>query len=144
MSNNDGLSAVFSNLAKASEKQELAKESALFEKLAELHGTYERTAADLGLLRDQLVEDIESGYPRLVEAGAKIRDRGVLRALKWGEKVTKTQKALLDRFTAKGEDLLVDKNLYVCEACGFISLGTEPPEICPVCKAPSSRFSIVR
>lgn len=61
-----------------------------------------------------------------------------------GEKVTWTQKALLDRYAARSEDLLVGKDFYLCEACGFIFLGTEMPEVCPVCKAPRSRFSFVK
>ncbi|MEG0295698.1 MAG: NADH peroxidase [Clostridium sp.] len=29
---------------------------------------------------------------------------------------------------------------YVCEICGYIHEGDAPPEVCPVCKAPASKF----
>ena len=137
-------SAVFRNLAKASEKQQLYVDSALFGQLAELNTKEKSNTDDLDSVRAELAGDIETAYPRVVDAGTESGDRGVLRAAKWGEKVTKTQKALLDRYATKGEDLLVGKDLYVCEACGFIFLGTEMPEVCPVCKAPRSRFSVVK
>ena len=30
--------------------------------------------------------------------------------------------------------------LYVCSVCGYVHEGNEPPEVCPVCKAPASKF----
>ena len=32
---------------------------------------------------------------------------------------------------------------YVCSVCGYVHEGNEPPEKCPVCKAPASKFSEV-
>ena len=29
---------------------------------------------------------------------------------------------------------------YVCSVCGYVHEGNEPPEKCPVCKAPASKF----
>ena len=29
---------------------------------------------------------------------------------------------------------------FVCTVCGYVHEGTEPPEFCPVCKAPASKF----
>jgi len=29
---------------------------------------------------------------------------------------------------------------YICTVCGYIHEGNEPPKICPICKAPSSKF----
>jgi len=143
MSQTDGLTAVFSNLAKASTKQQLHESAGYLTDLAEKF-TAAAAGGDLSSLKDQLVVDLDSWYPSLTTAGTDLRDRGVLRALKWGEKVTKAQRALIDRYAAKGEALLADSDLYVCEACGFIFVGTEAPDICPVCKAPSVRFSLVR
>ncbi|MDF1568989.1 MAG: hypothetical protein P1P77_13305 [Spirochaetaceae bacterium] len=53
------------------------------------------------------------------------------------------QKSLINRYESKGEEIFDDKNIYVCEACGFIALSEDLPEICPVCKAPKSRFTKV-
>ena len=29
---------------------------------------------------------------------------------------------------------------WICKVCGYIYEGTEPPAICPVCKAPKDKF----
>ena len=76
--------------------------------------------------------------------GAEWAERGALRAATWGQKVTTSQRALIDRYLSKGQELLDGKKLFVCEACGFIFLGDSPPPICPTCKAPQSRFSVVK
>ena len=99
---------------------------------------------DLAEVRDALSKSLAGEYPACKAAAEAKADRGVLRSLVWGEKVTTIEKSLIDRYLSKGEALLEGKNLYVCEACGFIFLGSDVPEICPVCKAPSSRFSVVK
>ena len=33
---------------------------------------------------------------------------------------------------------------FVCTVCGYIHEGNEPPEICPICKADSSKFNEVK
>jgi len=137
-------SAVFSNLAKASEKQQRYRSAELFTQLAERFDGGDATAGTLQSIRDELVRDLETEYPAVDEAGAEWGERGSLRAATWGRKVTTAQRALVDRYLAKGEALLEGKNLFVCEACGFIFLGDDPPAICPTCKAPASRFSTVK
>ena len=32
------------------------------------------------------------------------------------------------------------KKKFVCTVCGYIHEGTEAPEVCPLCKAPKSKF----
>ena len=29
---------------------------------------------------------------------------------------------------------------WVCSVCGYVHEGDEAPEVCPVCKAPASKF----
>ena len=29
---------------------------------------------------------------------------------------------------------------WICKVCGFVYEGEQPPEKCPVCKAPASKF----
>ncbi len=139
----NGLSVLFSNLSKAAEKQQL---SGLSEKYSRLSEQYESAAADMNLaeVKDALSRSLAEEYPACKEAAEARADRGILRSLVWGEKVTTIEKSLIDRYLSKGEALLEGKTLYVCEACGFIFLGADVPEICPVCKAPSSRFSVVK
>lgn len=143
MMSENSLSVLFSNLAKAAEKQQLAELSEDYIKLAEKY-MQDTGKLDLKAVRDALSTSLADEYPACKTAAQAKGDRGVLRSLVWGEKVTTIEKSLLDRYLSKGDELLEGKNLYVCEACGFIFLGADVPEICPVCKAPSSRFSLVK
>ena len=38
------------------------------------------------------------------------------------------------------EDIPTDKKIFVCEVCGFVYIGNEKPEICPVCKVPNFKL----
>lgn len=29
---------------------------------------------------------------------------------------------------------------YICTVCGYVHEGDAPPEVCPICKAPASKF----
>lgn len=137
-------SPILSNLAKASEKQQRYAEADLFSQLAAKFHEPGDGQSRLQDLRDHLASDLAEYYPVLQTAGEEAADRGVLRALKWGQKVTTLQKTLIDRYLEKGAALLEGNDLFVCEACGFIFLGSETPDICPVCKAPRGRFSIMK
>ncbi len=99
--------------------------------------------ASLTAVRERITQDLENQYPQIQKLAESANDRGAQRALKWAQKVTTLQKSLIDRYLLKGEELLADSSLFVCEACGFIFLGKTAPEICPVCKAPAKRFSKV-
>ncbi len=90
---------------------------------------------------DMLVKDcVATGYPGVKEvAGA---NRGALRAFTWGNKVATILKSVISRVGSKGDAVLAEgQSFYVCDACGFIFIGSEPPAICPVCKAPPERFA---
>lgn len=141
------LSIVYGNLAKAAEKQqdyELADTHTGQTGLYREKAAAELTAAGSGTLEDlgaSVKKDLEETVPAAFEEARRGGDRAALRALTWGEKVAKIEKSLIDRYVKQGDALLEGKDLFVCQACGFIFLGNTAPEICPVCKAPSSRFS---
>lgn len=134
------LPVIFSNLQKAAEKQQDADAAERFGFLSSKYDKGTTHVKDYSSLKQLVAEDL-SGYGEVQTAAELSGDRGVQRALRWGQKVTAIQKSLIDRYSSKGEALLEGKNLYVCEACGFIFLGDAVPAICPVCKAPASRFS---
>ncbi len=139
------LSALCSNLARGCEKQYLAEESALFTQLAEYFRARtpaepeSSTAALLALVQ----KDLENGFPAANAAADKKPDRGALRALVWGEKVSRILNALLARYEKEGDGFLKTTNVYVCEICGFVYVGNTPPELCPVCKVPSWKITQV-
>ena len=142
-SEKDVLPVIFSNLKQAAEKQQEPVLAESFSNLASEFDTKKYKTKTLSELKEKVAADLSGIYPWLQADAADAEDRGVMRALKWGQKVTAIQKALIDRYESKGEPLLEGESLFVCEACGFIFLGDSVPEICPVCKAPASRFSKV-
>jgi rubrerythrin len=136
--------AVLSNLAKAAEKQQRMEESERYSALAQNMWKAPENRGTLSGLKDAIETDLAERYPAVHSLAEEKRDRGVLRALTWGQKVSSIQRSLVDRFLGKGVAMLAGKNIFVCEACGFISVGNEAPEICPVCKAPGKRFTHIK
>lgn len=152
-----GYSAVFSNLAKACEKQFRSREAELcwkisgyFDGEAPLESSGEN--APPGALAGARVEDLadfvalcakdeSTLFAEAKDTAEKAGDRGALRMAVWGGKVNTIQKSVAERATKQGDALLQDKSIFVCEACGFIFIGQEAPEVCPVCKAPGFRFA---
>lgn len=139
------MSAVCSNLARGCDKQYLAQEADWYRELE----TYFKTSAGSsdGATFDALLtlvqDDLDSGIPSAQTVAQSENDRGAQRALVWDDKVTRIHKSLLARYQRDSEAMLEGVNAYVCTACGFIYMGTEPPELCPVCKVPAWKFDKV-
>ena len=119
------VSALCSNLAKGCEKQYKAELAEAFTGLAAWFGGQERTVTDASF--EKLLEKVKG-------------DRGALRALTWSEKVTRILKSLLTRYAQEGEAMLADTQVYVCTICGFVYVGNDLPDVCPVCKVPNFKF----
>ena len=49
--------------------------------------------------------------------------------------------SILDRYLKEYDGLLADTEIWVCTACGFVFIGKEAPELCPVCKVPAWKFN---
>ena len=139
-------SALCSNLAKACSKQLRSEEADLFDQLAKYYRSQstENTGKSFSDLMSLIQDDLESGYSDTNQQAAIDHDRGSMRALTWGEKVSKILKSLLARYEKQKDALLENTNIYVCEICGFIYIGDVPPEICPVCKVPSFKMQKVQ
>ena len=136
------VSALCSNLAKGCEKQYRAELAEAFMVLAAWFGGRERTVTDASF--EQLLErvnaDLDSGFPAVNAVSRQEGDRGALRALAWSEKVTRILKSPLTRYAQEGEAMLADTQVYVCTICGFVYVGNDLPEVCPVCKVPNFKF----
>lgn len=139
------LAAICSNLAKGCEKQYRAEEAELFSQLAAYYESRIPTAEpkDFSQLLALMEQELKSEYPAAREAAAANQDRGSLRALTWGEKVSRILVSLLGKFEKLGDAMLDGTNVYVCDICGFVYIGNEPPEICPVCKVPRLKISMI-
>lgn len=136
------LSVMCSNLARGCEKQYRPEEEALFRQLAEYFAARIPDVEDAGMeqLASMTARDLAEGYPALsAEAPAKA-DRGTLRICTWGEKVTRIQDVLINRYIKEGSAFLKDTDVWVCSVCGFIYTGDTLPELCPVCKVPDWKF----
>lgn len=137
------LSALCSNLAKGCEKQHLTEEMDLFHQLA---GYYKSKVASqsgksLTDAANLLSADLSEGYSKANAVAASNADRGALRALVWSEKVSRMASSLLDRYAKEGDAMLENTKIYVCDICGFVYVGNDLPEICPVCKVPNYKIS---
>ena len=135
------LSALCSNLARGCEKQYKAEEAKLFGELADYF------AAVTPPVNDASVEQIAALLQSDAESYAGVRatadacgDRGAARVCVWGEKVTRMLSSLIARYLKEGEKMLADTNVWVCTVCGFVWIGDDAPELCPVCKVPAWKF----
>lgn len=139
------LSALCSNLAKGCEKQYRTEEAALFSQLSVYYESRvtKKEPKDFSQLMALIEGELQGDYPDAKETAAANHDRGSLRALVWGEKVSKILVSLLGKFEKQGDAMLNGTNVYVCEICGFVYIGNEPPEICPICKVPSLKISMI-
>ena len=139
------MSAVCSNLARGCEKQYLEQEAGWYRELEAYFkasaGSIDEASFDALLTLAQ--NDLDNSIPAAQAIAKAEGDRGAQRALVWDDKVTRIHKSLLTRYQRDGEAMLEGVNAYVCTACGFIFLGTEPPELCPVCKVPAWKFDKV-
>ena len=64
--------------------------------------TPEEPEADVSRLLSMLHEDLESGYPAANEAAGVKPDRGALRALVWGERVSRIVNSIYRGMKRKG------------------------------------------
>ncbi len=136
------LGVVCSNLAKGCEKPYLSEQAAAFTRLASwLRGQAEPVqSAAFEALLEKVEQDLSEGYPAANATAKENQDRGALRSLVWSEKVTRMLASLLNRYKSEGDTMLESTGVWVCTICGFVYIGDEPPERCPVCKVPGRKF----
>ena len=130
------LSALCSNLRRGCGVQQLSREAELFGQIADyfesvtVQEDHDGVASLLKLINSDLME-----YGDAKATCALMSDRGALRVLTWSEKATLIMRTVLERYQ-KDPSFLEHTGVYVCDICGFIYIGDDPPEVCPVCKVP--------
>lgn len=136
------LSALCSNLARGCEKQYKQEESELFKQLADYFAavTPATETAEVKEIFNRIQTDLEDGYTNIRAIAGENKDRGALRVCVWGEKVTRILNTLLQKYEQEGEAFLADTDIWVCTTCGFVYVGGNAPELCPVCKVPAWKF----
>ena len=140
------LNILCTNLAQGCEKQYKNEEAALFNELASYFkkGVVPAKDPSLEKLMTLIEKDLNEGFTKANDAANAVRDRGALRALVWSGKVTRILKSLLTRYEKMGEKMLEDTGVYVCTVCGFVYVGNELPEVCPICKVPNFKFQEIK
>lgn len=140
------VSALCSNLSKGCTKQYRLEEAELFDQLAEFYKAKSsvESGEQLKDISNLINQDLNSSYEQANIIAAEATDRGALRALVWGEKVTRILNSILIRYEKQQDSLLENTHVYVCEICGFVYIGEELPDICPVCKVPNKKIIEVR
>ncbi len=136
------LSALCSNLAKGCEKQFLLEERDLFYQLSEYFTNMvvsqkEKSFDDIAKL---VGADLSEDYSKAKTITESKADRGALRAIVWSDKVSRIMRSLFDRYASAGEAMLENTKIYVCDICGFVYVGNELPNVCPVCKVPNFKI----
>jgi len=135
------MAALCSNLARGCEKQYMPEEQRLFDELAEWFTSHSPKVEDATVeaIAAQLQQDILD-YPEVNRICSEESDRGALRVLSWSEKATRMLLSLVTRYQREGDSLLAAGEIWVCSVCGFVSIGKDAPELCPICKVPSWKF----
>lgn len=137
---NSEIAYICSNLAKSCEKQYLEEEQNLFQQLSDYYEKY--VDAKDGTLDDLLKlvnKDIEE-FNEAMNIANKLDDRGAKRIITWANKSTNIVKAILTNYKEKGMDYIKNTKIWVCDICGFVYIGDESPQTCPVCKVPSLKI----
>ena len=141
------MSIICSNLARGCEKQYLFDEKNKFEELAKFFrnsAVNDKVSHNIRDLSALLNKDLDEYYPYANSIADENGDRGAKRSLVWSEKVTRMLQSLLVRYEKEGDKLLENTGVFICSVCGFIYVGNEAPELCPVCKVPSWKFEKVQ
>ncbi len=99
--------------------------------------------ASTAKLLELIEKDLSVGYIYGNAVAGDKRDRGALRCQVWSEKVTRMLQSLLTRYEAQGDKMLQNTDVWVCTICGFVYVGDNAPELCPVCKVPAWKFEKV-
>ena len=138
------LAALCSNLARGCEKQYRPAEAERFRELADYFAAVMPAAADASVekLAAALQDDLNQ-YGSVRAAADAAADRGAARVCVWGEKVTRMLSSLVNRYLQEGEAMLAGTSIWVCTTCGFVYVGEQAPELCPVCKVPAWKFEKV-
>lgn len=136
------LAAICSNLQRGCEKQYKDEEALLLKTLSDVFTTHVENEDNVSVdvLEQLLQEDLSQHYPALHGYAKQVADRGTQRICVWGEKVTAILHSLLMRYRQDQGAFLKNTSVWVCSVCGFVFVGDEAPELCPVCKVPAWKF----
>jgi len=85
--------------------------------------------------------EVEEMYPAYRAVADLQEEKGAVRSTTWALEAEKVHAELYDQAKTAvqgGQDADIG-DIYICEVCGWTGTG-EPPDRCPLCGAPASRF----
>jgi len=85
--------------------------------------------------------EVEEMYPAYRAVADLQEEKGAVRSTTWALEAEKVHAELYDQAKTAvqgGQDADIG-DIYICEVCGWTATG-EPPDRCPLCGAPASRF----
>ena len=141
---NAEIAYICSNLAKACEKQYLENEQKMFQDLYEYFD--KKIVAKEGNIND-VSEKIDNDINMFNEASKvadEVNDSGAKRVITWASKTSNLIKTILNKYQNSGVDYIKNTKIWVCDICGFIYVGDEPPKVCPICKVPNFKIMEVK
>ena len=136
---NDEIAYVCSNLAKACEKQYLEEEKKLYLELFEYFKSNEAKSGKLSALGVMFDSDIKLLNDAFNLANA-YEDSGAKRVLTWATKTTNIINTIVKNYNEKGIEYIKNNKIWVCDICGFVFIGDNPPQVCPICKVPNFKI----
>ncbi len=140
---------IFSEIAEKEGKPNIAR---LFKAIAyaeQVHAT--NHARNLGIVKktpenlqtgiDGETYEVEEMYPVFNNTAKFQNEKGAEQSTHYALEAEKIHmKMYQDAKTSAEKDKDIDiKEIYICPICGFTHIG-KPPEYCPVCGAPNSKF----
>ena len=141
---NSEIAYICYNLAKGCEKQYLFKEQKIFNDIADAYikneDKIEGSINDIKLLVEK--DKILLENSNLV--ADENNDRGAKRVITWANKTTNIISSILDRYEKDGMDFINNSKIWVCDICGFVYIGDQPPKTCPICKVQNLKILEVK
>lgn len=136
---NDEIAYICSNLAKACDKQYLEEEKGLYLELFEYFKRNEAKSgelSDLGVMFDSDIKLLNDAF----NLANTYEDSGAKRVLTWATKTTNIINTIVKNYNEKGIEYIKNNKIWVCDICGFVFIGDNPPQVCPICKVPNFKI----
>ncbi len=140
--------------ADKAEKEGHANVARLFKAIAfaeQVHATnHFKNLGGIGVTADNLQAaingenyEVEEMYPAYRAVADLQAEKGAVRSTSWALEAEKVHAELYDqaKTAVEGRQDADIGDIYICEVCGWTGTG-EPPDRCPLCGAPASRFRL--
>ena len=92
--------------------------------------------SDLGVMFDSDIKLLNDAF----NLANVYEDSGAKRVLTWATKTTNIINTIVKNYNEKGIEYIKNNKIWVCDICGFVFIGDNPPQVCPICKVPNFKI----